>query len=199
MPSAPSRTLKSVCVFCGSRPGNDPAYAVEAARFGRMVAERGLTLVYGGGGIGLMGVVARAALSAGGSVVGVIPDFLRRAEAGMDGLTEIVVVETMHERKMAMSERSDAFVVLPGGVGTLEELFEILSWRTLGLHDKPMVVVDQADYWQPLQDLVDRMVDGGFASAPIRDGMRFVDTVDEVLSTLAAMPRGAIQKPLDRT
>lgn len=186
MPSAPSRTLKSVCVFCGSRPGNDPAYAVEAARFGRMVAERGLTLVYGGGGIGLMGVVARAALSAGGSVVGVIPDFLRRAEAGMDGLTEIVVVETMHERKMAMSERSDAFVVLPGGVGTLEELVEQLTWVQLDQHRKPVLIADLGGFWRPLLELFAHMRRTGFIRAGFEVRYLVAERVDEIIPMLRA-------------
>ena len=120
-------------------------------------------MVYGGGGVGLMGLVANAALKAGGKVVGVIPRFLLQREAGHPALTETVVVETMHERKLAMFERSDAFVVLPGGIGTLEELFEVLSWRTLGLHTKPIVIVDQGGYWRPLAALLRSVVEGGFA------------------------------------
>ena len=131
-----------------------PAARDVAVRLGELLAREGITLVYGGGGVGLMGLVANAALKAGGRVVGIIPRFLLQREAGHPALTETVVVETMHERKLQMFERSDAFVVLPGGIGTLEELFEVLSWRTLGLHTKPIVIVDQGGYWEPLAALL---------------------------------------------
>lgn len=128
-----------------------------------MLAGEGITLVYGGGGVGLMGLMANAALDSGGQVVGIIPQFLLQREAGHPALTQTVVVETMHERKLQMFERSDGFVVLPGGIGTLEELFEVLSWRTLGLHTKPIVIVDQDGYWAPLAALLRSVVAGGFA------------------------------------
>ena len=153
----------SVCVFCGSRFGIDPGSRELAVRLGELLAREKMTLVYGGGGVGLMGVLANAALKAGGKVVGVIPRFLLQREAGHPALTETVVVETMHERKLEMFERSDAIVVLPGGIGTLEEFFEVLSWRTLGLHTKPIVIVDQGGYWQPLAALLRVFVEGGFA------------------------------------
>ena len=189
----------SVCVFCGARFGTDPAGREVAQRLGELLAQEGITMVYGGGGVGLMGLVANAALKAGGKVVGIIPRFLLQREAGHPALTETVVVETMHERKLAMFERSDAFVVLPGGIGTLEELFEVLSWRTLGLHTKPIVIVDQGGYWQPLAALLRSCVEGGFADRSHLDLVAFVETLDQLLPALAAMPRApTAEKELDR-
>ena len=167
-------------------------------RLGELLAREGIAMVYGGGGVGLMGMVANAALKAGGRVVGVIPRFLLQREAGHPALSETVVVETMHERKLQMFERSDAFVVLPGGIGTLEELFEVLSWRTLGLHTKPIVIVDQGGYWGPLEALLRSVVEGGFAERTHLDHVAFVRNVEDVLPAIAAMPRSAgFEKRLD--
>lgn len=164
-----------------------------------MLANQGVTLVYGGGGVGLMGLVANAALDSGGKVIGIIPRFLLEREAGHPDLTETSVVETMHERKLQMFERSDGFVVLPGGLGTLEELFEVLSWRTLGLHSKPIVIIDQGGYWKPLAALLHNVVEGGFAERSHLDHVAFVNGIDEVLPAIAAMPRSAgLAKRLDR-
>jgi uncharacterized protein (TIGR00730 family) len=146
-----------------------------------------------------MGVLANAALKAGGRVVGVIPDFLLQREAGHPALSETVVVRNMHERKLQMFERADAFVVLPGGIGTLEELFEVLSWRTLGLHTKPIVIVDQGGYWRPLMDLLHSVVDAGFADRTHIDHVAFVRELEEILPAIAAMPREVgLDKRLDR-
>jgi uncharacterized protein (TIGR00730 family) len=189
----------SVCVFCGARFGNDPATRDLAANLGELLAREGITLVYGGGGVGLMGVMANAALDAGGKVVGVIPSFLLKREAGHPALTQTLVVETMHQRKLEMFERSDAIIVLPGGIGTLEEFFEVLSWRTLGLHTKPIVIVDHGGYWQPLAALLRASVEGGFADRSHLDLVAFIDDLDQLLPTLAAMPRGQVaEKELDR-
>jgi uncharacterized protein (TIGR00730 family) len=189
----------SLCVFCGARFGIDPSTRDTAVRLGTLLGRSGVTLVYGGGGVGLMGLVANAALASGANVVGVIPRFLLEREAGHPALSETVVVETMHERKLQMFERSDAFVVLPGGLGTLEEFFEVLSWRTLGLHDKPIVIVDQGGYWEPLAALLRGVVEGGFAERTHLDHVAFVSDLDELLPTIAAMPRDSIvEKRLDR-
>ncbi len=194
-----SSSPSSLCVFCGARFGADPATRDVARRLGELVAREGVTLVYGGGGVGLMGLVANAALQARGRVVGVIPRFLLQREAGHPALSETVVVETMHERKLQMFERSDAFVVLPGGIGTLEELFEVLSWRTLGLHSKPIVIVDQGGYWEPLAALLRSIVEGGFAERRHLDHVAFVSDIEEILPAIAAMPREAGPEPrLDR-
>ena len=189
----------SLCVFCGARFGNDPATRDTAVKLGELLAREGITLVYGGGGVGLMGLVANAALAGGATVVGVIPDFLLKREAGHPALTKTVVVETMHERKLQMFERSDAFVVLPGGLGTLEEFFEVLSWRTLGLHSKPIVIVDQGGYWEPLAALLRGVVEGGFADRTHLDLVAFISDLDALLPTIAAMPRASgPEKTLDR-
>ncbi len=186
-------------MFCGSRFGQDPAARDSAVRLGELLAHHKITLVYGGGGVGLMGLLANAALKAGGKVTGVIPRFLLRREAGHPALTETIVVETMHERKLTMFERSEAIVVLPGGIGTLEEFFEVLSWRTLGLHAKPIVIVDQGGYWRALQDLLHAVVKGGFADAGHLDHLAFVNDIDGVLAAITAMPRGPVaEKQLDR-
>jgi uncharacterized protein (TIGR00730 family) len=189
----------SICVFCGARFGVHPDGRKLAADLGELLAREKMTLVYGGGGVGLMGVLANAALKAGGKVVGVIPRFLLKREAGHPALSETVVVETMHERKLEMFERSDAIVVLPGGLGTLEEFFEVLSWRTLGLHTKPIVIVDSADYWEPLAALLRSCVEGGFADRSHLDVVAFIEDLDQLLPTLAAMPRATTaEKELDR-
>ncbi len=189
----------SLCVFCGARFGTDPAAGEVARGLGRLLADRGITLVYGGGGVGLMGLVANAALDGGGKVVGVIPRFLLEREAGHPDLHETVVVETMHQRKLQMFERSDAFVVLPGGIGTLEELFEVLSWRTLGLHAKPIVIVDQGGYWEPLAALLRSIVERGFAEPSHLDHVAFVRDLSDILPAIAAMPREtAPSRSLDR-
>jgi uncharacterized protein (TIGR00730 family) len=154
--------MKRVCVFCGSSMGTRPAFADAAGRMGRLLAERGLGMVYGGGNVGLMGVAANAALQAGGEVIGVIPEALMRMEVGHLDLTELHVVESMHERKAKMADLSDAFVALPGGIGTMEELFEVWTWGQLGLHAKPLGFLDVAGYYDPLHTFLDHMAAEGF-------------------------------------
>ncbi|NDH63581.1 MAG: TIGR00730 family Rossman fold protein [Alphaproteobacteria bacterium] len=198
-PTSVSTNPASLCVFCGARFGVDPAARDTAVQLGALLASEGITLVYGGGGVGLMGLVANAALAGGATVIGVIPQFLLKHEAGHPDLTETVVVQTMHERKLQMFERSDAFVVLPGGLGTLEEFFEVLSWRTLGLHSKPIVIIDQGGYWQPLAALLRGVVEGGFAERTHLDHVAFVSDLEDVLPAIAAMPRSeGFEKRLDR-
>lgn len=154
--------MKSVCVFCGSNPGNDPAYAEGARAMGSEIARRGMVLVYGGGAVGLMGVVANAALEAGGEVHGVIPQALRDKEVGHHGLTRLEVVDTMHTRKARMAELSDGFIAMPGGIGTFEELFEIWTWGQLGIHTKPLGMLDVAGFYEPLAGFLDATVSAGF-------------------------------------
>ena len=154
--------MKSVCVFCGSNPGVDPAYADGARAMGAEIARRGLTLVYGGGAVGLMGVVADAALAAGGEVHGVIPQALRDKEVGHHGLTRLEVVDTMHTRKARMAALSDGFIAMPGGIGTFEELFETWTWRVLDFHGKPLGMLDVAGFYEPLCAFLDNTVAAGF-------------------------------------
>ena len=150
--------LSSVCVYCGSRVGSEPRYRDTAARTGRLLAERGIRLVYGGGRVGLMGVMADAALAGGGRVTGVIPGYLQAREVGHEGLSELLVVEDMHQRKQKMFDISDAFLALPGGIGTLDEAFEMVTWRQLALHSKPVVFVDDGGYWRPLLAFIEHVI-----------------------------------------
>jgi uncharacterized protein (TIGR00730 family) len=154
--------VNAICVFCGSSPGNDPAYAEAASQLGRTLAERNTTLVYGGGHVGLMGVVADAALGAGGEVIGVMPKSLVEREIGHTGLTKLHVVHSMHERKAMMSRLSAGFIALPGGNGTLEEFFEVLTWAQLGEHYKPCGLLNVAGYYDPLLTVFDQMVERAF-------------------------------------
>ena len=167
--------MKSVCVFCGSNPGNDPVYAAGARAMGAEIARRGLVLVYGGGAVGLMGVVANAALEAGGEVHGVIPKALRDKEVGHFGLTRLEVVDTMHTRKARMAELSDGFIAMPGGIGTFEELFEIWTWGQLGIHGKPLGLLDVAGFYDALATFLDQTVEAGFLKANHR-AMAMTDT-----------------------
>ena len=174
----------SVCVFCGSSFGRDPAWREAAARTGRVLAEHGLEVVYGGGRVGLMGIVADAALAAGGRVTGIIPRHLARAEVEHGGLTELIETDTMSQRKIAMIERSDAFVVLPGGIGTLDELLEVVTLRQLGQHDKPTVMVDLDGYWSPFRAMLDHIVAEEYARAGILDFMIWIATPEEIPAAL---------------
>jgi len=176
----------SVCVYCGSRPGADPAFAQAARAIGSLMGQRGGQLVYGGGRAGLMGLVADAALGAGAKVVGVIPQALVERELGHQGLTELHVVQTMHERKQLMAERSDAFLALPGGIGTLEELFEVWTWRQLGYHDKPVGLLNVAGYYDAFLSFLDHTVAEGFLRQSNRDRLIVAATVGDLLPVITS-------------
>jgi uncharacterized protein (TIGR00730 family) len=176
----------SVCVYCGSRDGANPAYAGAAERTGTMIAGRGWRLVYGAGDVGLMGRVARAAQGRGGETLGVIPTHLLAREVGKRDLTTLIVTETMHERKKVMLMNAEAVVVLPGGAGSLDEFFEVLTWAQLGLHDKPIFLLNTAGYWDPLVALNDRIVTQGFADAALLDLFTVVTDVAALEAGLAA-------------
>jgi hypothetical protein len=182
-------TLRSVCVYCASSSRGPDSHKTAAGALGRLLAENNIRLVFGGGHVGLMGVVADAALAAGGEVTGVIPRFLRDLELAHDGCDEMIVTESMHSRKEKMAELSDGFVILPGGLGTLDEAFEIITWRQLGLHDKPIVFVDMDGYWQPLRALIDRIAENNYMR-PNDDAPLFtmVDRIEDVLPALRAAP-----------
>ena len=184
----PRRSIESVCVFCGSSNHAAPELLDAAGRLGKAIAGAGLRLVYGGGGVGLMGACAHAADAAGGRILGVIPQFLARIEKPPAGVTTVVVA-SMHERKMRMFEEADAFAVLPGAIGTLEEVIELLSWRRLGLHAKPIVFYNPGGFWDPLFALFARFIDEHLVPSAFNDCWRAVNDIDEVLPTLAAMPR----------
>jgi uncharacterized protein (TIGR00730 family) len=182
MPDLPA-SIGSVCVYCASSDAADPAYMEAAAAFGKALAQEGLRLVYGGGNIGLMGACARAAHGAGGKVLGVMPEFLRQREI-LYGDVETIVVASMHERKMVMFEQADAFVVLPGGVGTLEEAIEMMSWRRLEVHRKPIVFHSPHGFWEPLYALFQHTVDHNLTPAAFMDTWRSVETVEAILPAL---------------
>lgn len=175
---------KSICVYCGSRDGDDPAFAAAAETLGTGIATRGWRLVYGAGDIGLMGRVARSVQDAGGQTFGVIPTHLMSLEVGKRDLTSFVVTETMHERKKVMFMNADAVVVLPGGAGTLDEFFEVLTWRQLGLHEKPIVLLNVAGYWDPLLKILDDIVARGFADASI---LSFIQTAPDAGAALTLL------------
>ena len=176
--------IRRLCVYCGSSGAVDRQYREAAAELGASLATAGIGLVYGGGRVGLMGLLADAALAGGGEVIGIIPSRLRDAELAHPGATELVVVESMHERKRLMAEKADAFAVLPGGIGTLDEMFEILSWKQLGLHNRPILLTDIGGYWVPLRALLDDIVTKGFARPETRDLLRVVPTVATLMAAL---------------
>ena len=182
----PSTAPFSVCVYCGSRSGAKPGYAALAQALGTAIGRRGWQLVYGGGRAGLMGIVANAALAAGGRVVGVIPESLMTLEVGHAGLTELHVVKTMHERKQLMAERSDAFVAMPGGIGTFEELFEVWTWRHLGYHQRPMGLLDAEGYWAPMVAFLTHAVAEGFMGDDQMSMLCVDDDAERLLATLVA-------------
>ncbi len=177
--------INSLCVFCGSRVGNDPAYISTARELAEEMVRRNIRLVYGAGNIGIMGEVADAVSKSGGKITGIIPDFLDELEVGRKESDKFIVTKSMHERKALMFEASDAFVTLPGGLGSLDETFEILTWRQLGLHDKPIIILDVNGYWEPLSALIDSVVSKGFAAETIKDLYTVVDSVESVFEVLS--------------
>lgn len=176
----------AVCVYYGARSGKDPAYHTEATALGQALAGEGWQLVYGAGDVGLMGAVARAAQAAGGDTLGVIPVHLLKMEVGKTDLTRFVVTETMHELKKVMYMNSDAIVVMPGGAGSLDEFFEVLTWRQLGLHAKPIFLLNINGYWSPLVALIDHVIDQGFADPSLAGFITVVDNVDALTRALRA-------------
>jgi uncharacterized protein (TIGR00730 family) len=183
--------IARLCVYCGSSAGVEAEWSGAARELGRRLAEAGIELVYGGGRVGLMGILADAVLTGGGRVTGIIPAGLRDAELAHQGASELIVVGSMHERKRLMAERADAFAVLPGGIGTLDEMFEILTWRQLGLHDKPIFLVDIGRYWAPLRDLLDHIAACGFVTPVVPRLLAAVTGIDELMIALQITAVGA--------
>lgn len=190
--------IHSVAVFCGARPGDDPAFAHAARLLGRGMAEAGIRLVYGGGRVGLMGAVADAVLAAGGEVLGVIPEFLTRLEVAHSGINEMVVTDSMHSRKQRMFAESDAFVSMPGGLGTLDETIEIITWRQLGLHDKPILLCDVAGSAGPLVGAIEGAIANGFARPDILRLFELVHGVPALLTRLRELPAAGSAVPAER-
>lgn len=176
--------VKSVCVFCGASNAVDPTFLEAGAKFGEGLARRGIRLVYGGGDCGVMGAVANATMKNGGAVTGIFPVSLRNIENEHQSLTEIIIVNTMHERKMGMFERSDAFVVMPGGFGTMDEMFEIITWHQLRLHEKPVIIVNHNGYWDPLVALMKNIIEMRFAKTEVVTFYHVVSEVEEAFDIL---------------
>ncbi len=187
--------IASVCVYCASSSRGPDSHKDAARLLGRLLAENGIRLVFGGGRVGLMGVIADAALAAGGEVVGVIPSFLRDLELAHDGCDEMIVTSSMHSRKEKMAELSDGFAILPGGLGTLDEAFEMITWRQLRLHDKPIVLVNVDGYWKPLQRLFDHITEQRYMRLNDAPLFRIVDRVEDVIPALREAP--AARQPLE--
>ncbi len=180
----PLSKLRSICVYCGSSPGNNHIYLKSGKRLGQILAQENVELVFGGGDVGVMGAIANATVEGGGRVTGIIPKFLRNVEIPSERIQELIITDTMHERKHLMYERSDAFCVLPGGIGTLEEVIEMISWAQLNQHSKPIILVSIGDYWTPFFELLDHVVDSGFARPDIRRVWRVVKRVEDVLPAI---------------
>ena len=181
-------SIRALCVYCGSSGAVAAAYREAASELGASLANAGIDVVFGGGRVGLMGLLADAALANDGRVTGIIPARLRDAELAHRGVSELVIVSSMHHRKQQMAERSDAFAILPGGIGTLDETFEMLSWKQLGLHDKPIFLVDIDGYWARLRSLLEEIVERGFAAPRTRDLLQVVPTVGALMAALADAP-----------
>ncbi len=192
------KSIEALCVYCGSAKGKNPRHAALARALGGEIAARGITLVYGAGGIGLMTEVADAVLAGGGHVVGVIPKHLARAEVQHGDLSETITVDSMHERKEIMFRRADAFAVLPGGFGTLDEFFEILTWRQIGLHSKPVAILDSDGYWAPLRTLLDVVVAEGFAPPEAHGLYHTAESVAELFERLAEAPEPMVAEAPER-
>lgn len=191
-------TLSSLCVYCGSRNGRDPAYVGLARALGTACAERGVTIVFGGGHVGLMGELAGAAMAAGGSTVGIIPEHLQKREVAYAGVSELLVVDSMHTRKRLMAERADAFCVLPGGLGTVDETVEIVTWKQLGLHDKPIVLLDHDGFWQPLLRLFAHQEAAGFVDGGYTGLFDVVPDLDGLFAAVERHPEPTVPEAAER-
>jgi len=189
------RKIAAVCVYCGSSAGEKPAYAEAAVALGKALSENDLGLVYGGGSVGLMGILAHAVLQHGGTVTGVIPQFLADREIMLKQAHELIVTEDMHERKKLMFERADAFVALPGGIGTLEELIEMLTWAQLGRHRKPVLLANVDGFWNPLLDLLNHMAEEKFVRREFIERIVSVAHMDDIVPTLSRLAAGLDEVP----
>lgn len=187
-----SQTSKTLCVYCGASSNVSDIYKKATYAFGKMAAEQGWRIVYGGGHVGLMGIVADAAMEAGGEVIGYIPKHLEDIEVGHHQITELHIVSTMHERKEKMAQNADAFVILPGGYGTLEEFFEVLTWKQIGLHDRPIIIYNVDDYWQKLHDLLNFMNGEGFIHSTL---LQLYDIFDDLDTVFAKLKETTTHKP----
>lgn len=191
----PINKIKSVCVYCGSRSGTDPAFTEDARELGKLLAQNGIDLVYGGASIGVMGVIASAVMEHGGHVTGVIPHGLFRKEVANDGISKLLVVDSMHDRKSLMASMSDALITLPGGYGTLEELFEMITWNQLNIHNKPIYILNTNGFYDPLQSFIEHMMRKGFVSSGIDQPYRLLDTPAGIIEALSSIEPKNVPEP----
>ncbi|MEP3049321.1 MAG: TIGR00730 family Rossman fold protein [Roseibium sp.] len=199
MNTASEKQLKSVCVYCGSSFGSDPAHEAAATRLGQLIADANLRLVYGGGSVGLMGTVAKSAMESGGQVTGIIPKFLQKREVMLETLEDLVITDDMHERKQLMFQKADAFIALPGGIGTLEEAVEMMTWAQLGQHRKPVMLANINGFWSPLLELLDHMRAQGYIGPDTEVPYLIADHIDDILPTLQqAVATGTVSAGEDR-
>lgn len=185
--------ITALCIYCGASQNVDPRHLEKAGELGRVTAEKGVDLVYGGGHSGMMGAAADGALGAGGRVIGIIPEHLKEREAAHTGVTEMIVVDSMHVRKQKMFERSDAFCVLPGGLGTLDETFEIITWKQLGLHDKPIILLNLYGFWDPLMEMIQRQVQGGYLHDDPDYLFSLADDIEGVFAAIASAKEARVK------
>lgn len=185
------KTISTVCVYLGSSGRCDEIYKKTAENFGKMLTQAGLGLVYGGGRVGLMGILAESVMDSGGRAIGIIPEHISKREISHDGLTELHVVDSMHTRKQMMVNKSDAFVILPGGIGTLDELCEVMTWRQLGIHDKPIVIANINGYWKPFVDMLENVIAANFMRPEDRRLITVVDRLEDVIPALTGSPSEA--------
>ena len=197
MNTVTQKQLESVCVYCGSSFGSDPAHEAAATRLGQIIAEAGLRLVYGGGSVGLMGTVANAALESGGKVTGIIPHFLEKREVMLETVEDLIITDDMHERKHLMFQRADAFIALPGGVGTLEEAVEMMTWAQLGQHGKPVILANINGFWSPLLELLDHMRAQGYIRPDSEVPYLVATKVDDILPMLRQSVSGSLAEHTD--
>lgn len=184
--------IKSICIYCGSRPGKNGKFSELAHNTGQILAENNIRMIYGGGSVGLMGIAARSVIDQGGEVVGIIPKHLADEEVSQPGLTDLFVVDNMHQRKRMMFDHSDAFVILPGSIGTLDETLEIITWRQLRLHDKPIVIINKDNYWEPFFQMMKNIVAEEFISSDVHDLYQVIEEPEELLPLLAKLPEPKI-------
>jgi uncharacterized protein (TIGR00730 family) len=180
--------IKSICVYCGSRPGNNKGFQILAKKTGEILASEKIELIYGGGSVGLMGIIASSVMDNGGTVHGIIPGHLHHNEIPHEGLSKLTIVDNMHQRKRLMFDHSDAFLILPGSIGTLDETIEAITWRQLKLHDKPIILLNSENYWDPFLKLLENIIDHGFTTVQTMSLFHVVNSLDDVLPLLKSLP-----------
>lgn len=188
--------IKSVCVYCGANPGNNPDYVKEALELGKLLAKNNINLIYGGASIGVMGAIADSVIEHGGNVTGIIPHGLFQREVAHNGISKLLVVDSMHERKALLANLSDALITLPGGYGTFEELFEMITWNQIGIHQKPIYILNTAGFYNPFQAFIDNVIKNGFIRDTVKQPYQILETPDAIIDALSKFEPVSIEKPV---